>query len=190
MPYNINIPQPTDKLSQSQADILSNFQAINTLVSVNHGTFGAADEGKHKFVQLPQQGSDTTTAAAEVALYAKNDTDTGNTELFFRRPSNGAVISTTAASFTANGWTMLPSGIMLQWGSATMGGGSSQQDFALPRAFPTAILSVTATPNDTPSGNFTDIIMAIQALSTTQIRAKRKTNFGTPCSFNYLAIGY
>lgn len=191
MAYNQNIPQPTDKLSQSQSDILNNFQAINTLITVNHATFGTANAGKHNFVSLPQQGGNPGTAAAEIALYSKADaTSTGGVGLYLQRPSNGAAVSLTSANAVVNGWSMLPSGIIIQWGSSVMNGGVSQLDVNLPITFPTAILSVTATPNNTPSGNYTDIILAIQALSTTQIRAKRKTNFGTSCPFNFLAIGY
>jgi len=188
MAYNNAIPAANDLLSQSQQDIQQNFAAIQTLVGVNHINFGAVGEGKHLYLQLPEHAAPVT-AVNEAGFYANVGATSTVTELFFRRENNGASIPMTECLAAAAGWTFLPSGIMLQWGSATMNGGVSNLVVNLPRTFPTAIYSVTATPNDTPTGNHTDIIMAIQATSTTQITAKRKTNFGTACSFNFLAIG-
>lgn len=185
-----NIPQATDKLSKSQGDILGNNQELTTAFNLNHVNLNAVGEGKHAFLQMPQQAGDTATLAAEVAVYAKNDAVTTVTELFFRRPTNGAIIPMTATLAATPGWTYLPSGIILQWGSATMNGGVVMLDVTLPIAFPTAILSVTATPNALPAGDNLDIIMSITAINVTTIQANRKQKFGTACSFNYLAIGH
>ena len=55
MPYNANIPQATDILSQSQADLLNNFQAISVWVNIDHVDFGSVDEGKHNKVTFVVQ---------------------------------------------------------------------------------------------------------------------------------------
>lgn len=179
MPYNSNIPQPGDELSQSQADLLNNFIAIGTMLAPNNGA-----------VTFPQQGANVATGATTVALISKAGVLGAGTQLFYQPPSSAAPIEFTASVKAASGWTMLPSGIMLQWGSFTMAGGNATQSFALLKAFPTANLSVTATPNASPSGSHTDIIMAIASTGIQQITAYRKQNFGTACSFNFLAIGY
>jgi hypothetical protein len=122
MAYNPNIPQGTDTPANSQPQILANFQGINTLINVNHVEFDDPDQGKHKWVSLPQQSTSPVTLATEVALYGLQDAQTTVEELTFRRPSNGAVIPMTAFSAGTSGWTMLPSGILLKWQTVTVTG--------------------------------------------------------------------
>jgi len=118
MAYNPNIPQAGDIISQSQAQILQNFQEINTLIGVNHIDFSdPTNEGKHKFVTMPEQGSDPVTGATELALYAKHSIyGQVTTELFIRDPSNGGVFDITSSFAGANGWTFLSSGLLMMWG--------------------------------------------------------------------------
>lgn len=130
MAYNANVPQGTDRISDTQQPILDNFIAIQTLIGVNHENFASVlGEGKHKFLQMPAQVPTIPTSATEVGLYAKNDPTTGSPALFFQK-SNLAADS--GLSFTeyentlpgaptttqaASGWTRLPSGILVKWGS-------------------------------------------------------------------------
>lgn len=121
MPYLPNIPQPNDRIRDSQADLLGNFQALNTFLNVNHGDFGSAQEGKHKWVTFPNQMADPTTLAAEVAIFSKPGISTGNpSALFLRKENNAAVKTGGFTEFFTNGflegWTRLPSGILLKWG--------------------------------------------------------------------------
>lgn len=109
MAWNPNIPQPTDALSQSQADILANFQALDALF----------DGGIQNFVLLPVQSSGPTTTSTEVALYSKVGISTLQ-ELFFRRVSSGVEIDCTGSLQANLGWSRLPSGILLKWGFATV----------------------------------------------------------------------
>lgn len=108
MAFNPNIPQPTDALSQSQADILANFQAIAPLF----------DQGIQDFVILPVQGSAPTTAASELALYSKSVS--GTPQLFMRQQSNGTEFDFTSSLKADSGWARLPSGILIKWGPATV----------------------------------------------------------------------
>lgn len=107
MAFNPNIPQPNDALSQSQADILANFQAIAPLFN----------QGIQQFVKLPEQPSAPPTNANEIALYSKDVS--GATQLFMRRESNGTEINFTSSLQASSGWARLPSGILLKWGSST-----------------------------------------------------------------------
>ena len=115
-----DIPLSTDKLSTSQADIRTNFSDIQALITVNHGDFDAADEGKHTHVSLPEQGASPTTAADEVALFSRQSTLTGVAELAVRKESDGTVNEFTSSTAATNGWTRLPSGILLKWGIQTV----------------------------------------------------------------------
>lgn len=102
MTYDPNIPQPADLISQSQAQLLSNFQSLNTLYGLEHFAFDAASTGgKHKFVTLPDQGSAPTTAANVGAVYAKSVS--GATQLFWRGESSGAEQQITNPAIGATG---------------------------------------------------------------------------------------
>ena len=114
MAYQNDIPQPSDAFSKSQQDLLNNFAALKTLIDVNHETFGAANEGKHKWVSLPEQSSGPTTAVNEIALYTKEVS--GASQLFLRNENNGSEVDFTSATKAQNGETVLPSGIKLKWG--------------------------------------------------------------------------
>ncbi len=120
MAYNENIPQAEDNPSQSQGLILDNFQEISTAFNLNHGNFNAPDQGKHSFLQLPEQDEAPVTLTNEAAFYSKKSEFTENTELFFRREDNGDKIEFTSFLGATTGWTILPSGILLKWG--TQGG--------------------------------------------------------------------
>jgi len=116
MAYQQNIPQPTDELRDSQNDILQNFQGIKTAWDVNHVTFDLADEGKHSHVSLPEQAAGPATAANELAVYSKQSTLTGVAELFVRRESSGDEIELTSGLAANDGWSRLPSSILIKWG--------------------------------------------------------------------------
>jgi hypothetical protein len=195
VPYNANIPQPTDRISDSQADILGNFIALNTVMGENHYTFGTANEGKHQYVSLPEQGAAPATAVNEAALYTKIGTyDATNSQLFFRRENNGAEIECTASSLATNGWSYLPSGVLLKWGEGTTpAGGNWVLTFAVAATIPVfadvyqvMITTSSNTPGDT--NNF----VRLRTFTTTNITvygSPRITVGNAAVGFRYLAIG-
>ncbi len=73
MVFNNQIPQPNNRLSDSQGQLLSNNQALNTWSNVDHYQLidGTANSGKHKVTHWPDQVTDPATAANEPAMYAK-----------------------------------------------------------------------------------------------------------------------
>ena len=144
MPYNANIPLSTDKLSASQVDLNNNFQAINTWVGIDHVPFAnTVQQGEHNRVFFVQQAADIATAAAtDAVLYTKAGTG-GATNLFYRGPSNVDPIELTYANTSDNGYTMLPSGIMIQWGIKTIKDGALETTFTYP--FPNICLNVQLT---------------------------------------------
>jgi hypothetical protein len=187
MAYNNAIPQATDIISVSQSQLLENFAQINTVVGINHQTFGATGEGKHKFLQMPEQGSAPATAVDEAGLYAAVGATSTVAELVFRRENNGAAIAFTEHVAGASGWTMLPSGIMLQWGSGSVAGTSTLN---FPRTFPTACYNVqlTSTSGGTEQ-NFLNIVTG--SLTTTGFSAKSYTRSGNSSTSSalFFAIG-
>ena len=116
-PYNNNIPQPTDALNKSQGDLLTNFGSIKSLIDVNHYDFANTLAGKHMFVTLPIQAADPGTTSTEMALYTKDDGSGSNPAMFIQPKSSGTPINITSSGQATNGWTRLPSGILLKWGA-------------------------------------------------------------------------
>lgn len=188
MAYQANKPQPTDQMSQSQADLLGNFQAIDNIVLVDHEGFASADAGKHKKTLFTQQAGDQVTAATEVALYAKSNG--AATALYYRAPNNGAVTEISAcfpSTKAAKGSTMLPSGIILQWGTVNASHGGSHEAFL--GAFPALCASIQLTAIETGgSQNF----VSVQNINAAGFDAYSSTRSGGASNTNcyYLAIGY
>ena len=100
MAYNADIPQAADDPSQSQGQLLGNFQELNTSNSVNHVAYNDADQGKHKFMQMPEQSAAPTTAADEGGLYTKEVPTLAVTGLYFRDESSGTERQLTNLSIT------------------------------------------------------------------------------------------
>lgn len=137
--YQPTIPQATDQLSKSQGDILNNFGAIQTLIDYDHVDFSGAvvasistSAGKHFRVTLPAQSPAPTFAGGDVGFYNFLNTVSGINELYVNKLNVGSVnaqvpmtmsVLSTIASPTfvtgQNGWTYLPSGILLKWGLIT-----------------------------------------------------------------------
>lgn len=77
MAFLANIPQPTDKLKNSQDQLLKNNQQLDASFGVDHYTFsnGTTDNGKHNQVTTPKivGAVHPTTAANETKFYCMQD---------------------------------------------------------------------------------------------------------------------
>ncbi len=185
MAWNPNIPQPTDTLSQSQQDILGNFQALDALF----------DDGIQDYVILPVQTSDPATSSTQIAIYSKVDSTTTTQELFLRRVSSGAVIDMTASLKATNGWTYLPSGLLVKWGTATITGLNSLKTVTFPAAgtIPAFnnIFSMQVSTGVSSATDYNQTTM-ISSFSTTQFIVYVRQLIGIPptsCTIYYFAIG-
>ena len=192
--YLPNKPERTDIKAQSQADIAENFTQIKTLVDINHETFGAANQGKHLQTTFPVRAADPATAVNEIALYCKDDAG-GAASLFFKPENQG--IGATEYNFTTklaaeNGFSRLPSGILLKWGSS-LAAGATVVTFPVGANIPafTAIYQVIISPKqDAVGGN--DYYAFLTAKTTTTITVfgtLRTLNNPRNGHFDYLAIG-
>lgn len=193
MAYNQNIPGANDLLSQSQSEIQENFSQIKTVIDINHITFGDANQGKHLYLQLPEHAAPTT-AVNEGGLYANVGTTSTVTELFFRRENNGELIPMTErATGGAPGWTYLPSGIMLQWGSANLiGADAAGTTVAFVRSFPAACLNVQLTIVTTVGGQSRVAYVVTGSLTAANFKAAAKnstSNNRNDATVYYLATG-
>lgn len=135
MPYRTNIPQANQRINDTQPLILQNFALLNQYFGNNHITFNAgADWGKHTLVKFFSQGAfpanDPAAIVGTTEKWLYNLTYKGNPELFVRTSTTaaGSLANTpmTAKLFTSGtrGWTFLPSGIVLKFGTGTSNGGN------------------------------------------------------------------
>lgn len=196
MAFNPNIPQPDDFQDESQTQLLANFQALKTLIDVNHETFGSANEGKHKYVTLPEQSSAPATSTNEMALYTK--AVSGVTQMFLKNENSGSEVNfTSATKTTTDGTLTLPSGVILKWGQAsTAASGKTSHTFGV--AFPTAILTAYATISviggTEANAEANDRIVRIYDYTKTKISAvtyvDNVSRTRVSQSFTWFAIGY
>lgn len=133
MAWNPNIPQPTDQLSDSQADLLGNFQALDPLV--------VAFEN---YVKLTIQGAAPATAANQLALYTK-DGGGGIPHLFLREQSSGSEIDLSLKDITPTaGYLYLTQNLLLKWGvTATAPNNNAKTTYPF-NAGPPAFLAAAA----------------------------------------------
>jgi len=194
MAYQQNIPQPTDQISVSQADILNNFIALSTFLNINHVDFASADQGKHKFVSFPVQAVAPATTATEVALYSKTSTLLGGPELFFRNASSGIEYEFTSAVGATTGWARFPSGILIKWGNVSANG-AAVITFPVAANTPvfTAVYSAQVSVNTIGGANVDpDTFVTVNAISATQLTvfgSARSTTGAAATNFTYLVIG-
>ena len=152
MTFNPNIPKPTDLLSNSQADLLANNGFLNASFSRNHVALNiATNNGKHTFIEMPTLASIPAPVpgliAGEGTLYTKGS---GGAQLFYTPGTSGneyQLTRTIAASFasfaSANpGWTFLPGGLLLQWGTKTLSANNTLTTITFPVTFTAPVTNV------------------------------------------------
>lgn len=146
MTYTTDIPISGDSLGGTRDRIRANFQLINSVLAVNHAAFNTLNAGKHNFLQVPELSTQTpttppTTAVNECALYSNVGANPAETNLYFRGENNGFNYQLTRAysSYTSSfantsgtgtsGWTFLPGGMILAYGSKSSPGTSGSITF-------------------------------------------------------------
>ncbi len=106
MTYTRNIPISGDSLGGTRDRIRTNFQQIDTVMAVNHVAFNSSGEGKHKFVQTPDQTADVASGVNEPVFYATSISGTNLGVLQYSRGGSSAVptpvtsIQSTSASIS------------------------------------------------------------------------------------------
>ena len=190
MAYTNNVPQANQQVSQTQSLIQANFMALSS--------FG------NGYAELSLQSVAPSFSASNDGLYTLTNATTSASELYVHKqtvdapaevPFTAACMSNTAMAGCLNGWSYLPSGLLIKWGNylatsniifavnvgATSGGPNYNKVF---QTYVTSAWggSVTATPSipvvsatgTTVAGNFNAFV----------------TNFDAAKSrFNYLVIG-
>lgn len=194
MAFNNSIPQPTDRIKDSQSALLANFQAIKTVIDINHVTFDdpSGDEGKHNYVSMPRQGAAPATGATEIALFSQLSTLSGATELVVRKESSGDEIEFTSALAANPGWARLPSGILLKWSAGNLANGAATYTWPTGATIPafTNVFSVNVALRETVAG--ADKAIQLTSFSTTTVivyGTQRTAVAAASTNYNIFAIG-
>jgi hypothetical protein len=212
MVYQYNIPASTDQLSVSQGDIQGNFNALGAIAGNTQPASASLNATSgFKWINLPNNGAippaGSAFPATNVALYSATDATSTQNELYINKTNNAGVVQIAATESilgssnpvpgvfgNATGYTMLPSGIKLVWGTA-VGSGVGAQTITLAgaQAFANTILTAQCTIIGTSA-------TAVQALVRLQgfpganqfsvvVSNVTGTAFNTS-NFVWLAIGY
>lgn len=136
LPYNLNFPQSTDYMRDSQPLMLDNYASIFTFMGADHINFNLANAGFHRQMTFPQLESAPESNAKEM-LYA---TETSVTEVLRLFIQTAAGVSNSfddrflaALNLGGTNYIQLPSGVILKWGlSNAVGTGIVTHTWDLP----------------------------------------------------------
>jgi len=209
IPYVPNIPAATDIISNSQPQLQTNNNGLNTWTGVDHLNFADGNAGMHKWLEFPNNGTIPTLIAGKLDIFPLLNNNvppiapvpvpaafrTTRTEVFIQPAATiagvlGNAYPLTATSPLANGFAYLPSGLIMQWGTVALNAGESSVLF--PTAFPIACLTVQLTANQA-SGHTNIVSVLTSAPITNTGFATKSTNTGgggEACQALFLAIGY
>ena len=175
MTYNSSIPQSTDLISNSQAQILANFGQLNTQYGSDHDGFNTGSgngSGMHDQVTfLANQSAPSLTrnsVAGVSGLYV--NTDGTNSQLFFQN-AVGSVQLSGAFSAATPGYVTLPGGIVMQWKLVSIA--STTGSWMFPVGY-TTLYSVSIAPQQNAT-------MWVSASSTTEITISRSGSGSSAC---------
>jgi hypothetical protein len=184
--YYSAIPQRTDNPSTSQGQMLTNFGSINSIVGVDHVTFGSASntDGYHKRVSIPAAGNQTvpTNALAliDTALQSRGNYNTLLLPFF----TAGALSFPMIPNITPNtqGYFLQIGQLIIYFGTAVLSSPATTYvvDFTILN-YQGIVPSVQAIT----SGN--GVVASVASVSKTQVTFKVNS---TNVTLYWFAIGY
>jgi hypothetical protein len=214
MPFLPNIPQSTDQLSVSQGNILTNFSILGAIAgNANPSSSSINAISGFNWLYLPPQASNppagATFTAGNIGLYSSNTVNsiTGQNELYINKrnqatvvqiPATASILSVTSApALNSNGWTYLPSGILMKWGFVQMNnsGAPFSVAFASGANIPVfqQVFNIQLTQSynsNTTSQNRVFAVSLLTPPTTTGFTMTYSGSFDTSTWIYYLAIGY
>lgn len=138
--YNNNIPNPPNNPQTDVPNMKVNTNSIAALISQDHFGFNNNAGGNHKQVHLKNTSAPGGLGAnADGVFYANLQ---GGQSWPFWQNNTGIFQLFGQQSIAASGYFTLPGGLIIQWGTASVG--SSLVSITFPLAFPTAAFAITA----------------------------------------------
>lgn len=202
------IPQGTDQLSVSQGDILNNFTILGAIAGNANASSGSLNvTSGFNWVYMPTNGVAIPPAGAafpagELGIYSATNGTTTKNELYINKTNQATVVQVpmtasimsqnSAPAALSNGWTYLPSGILLKWGANQVVTGSQTINFPAGSPPFTQCITVMLT---VAQGGGADVNRAIRLVSVaptgfTAYGSTRTSTGAAATTFTYLAIGY
>lgn len=123
-----NVPLSGQTLGNTRVPINQNFVTIDTAFQVDHVPYVTSGQGKHNKVTFPNQTSTPTFVASEMGMFNQLKNPTPRQDIWIIRgddtgnpyPMTGYNNKSPASSAPTNGWTYIPSGMIMAWGTATI----------------------------------------------------------------------
>lgn len=213
--YTIPLPVSGNNPSVDQPNMTTNNASVNSIIGVDHFSFNDSSGGLHKqstYVDsLLPLGTSISISAGQVAFYGKTNgqsqvmatSDAGANEYQMTRfiDADFALFATDTVypqappvAFEEGGWTFLPGGLLLQYGSSLPGAivsGSSIGTTKFPIAFTSVPFSVILSPVSKAGG--ADINNTVSLVTGTLGNTSFGWNWQTSTSkytgFHWIAIG-
>ena len=153
VPYVRGYPPDGSSLGQTKAVIRNNLDGTFDTVAVDHvnnngGVTGIQPAGYHTVAHMVPQGADPATVAGYGQLYSKTVNSFTNDQALFWETGNGLIQQLTTnltPSATANGYSFLPGGIIIQL--MKVNNPVSGMTYNFPITFPTTCFSIQLTPS-------------------------------------------
>lgn len=205
-----NVPLATQRIKDTQAPILINFQTIDTAFSVNHVGYNDSSgrQGAHKFLSMPQITPAPAYVVGDFLIFNKATAAPfklpAGAYLWMKKSNvaNSEIPWTATATGTGGtpshpfGWTYLPSGILVKWGNiagtnvtspmtVTFPTGATIPDF---KTIQIVMLSTTTTNLSNPD-DANKALFQLFSFNTTQFRTTNDIAPNTDTGLIYLAIG-
>lgn len=174
--YTESIPNSGESLGSTRVRIHDNFSQIFTVFNQNHVDFNTIPgEGKHKFLQMPEQASAPSTATNEGGLFVEPGIDPVEANLIYRGENNGFEYALTVVdqarsakfgtnntigggSTTTHGWIFLSGNLVLNYGNTGNAASAAvnPKNFAKPySSTPYFVMATSGTPTAISTTGFT-----------------------------------
>lgn len=198
-----DVPTSGQTLGGTQNPIRQNFLTINTAFAVDHAVYGDSLQGEHNKVTLTvQAASPLPTIASNQFVVYNTVPNTGSNaaypvtlatdEICILRQSTSKSIPITAAAANAAGWTYLPSGILMKWGTTgTISNGATitfPTGAAIP-IFQSAPFNIQLTIRTSNFGNVVTLYVNSSTAANFVVGIFNQFAAGTDASLSWLAIG-
>jgi|FreactcultuFSWF8_1027224.scaffolds.fasta_scaffold00462_4 hypothetical protein len=190
--YVPGYPPNGSSLGQTKATIRDNLDGTFDTLAIDHinnnGQPGSNPAGYHKVIHIVPQGSNPGAVTGYGQLFSKTVNSVTTDEALFWETGAGLIqqltVNLTPAAVT-NGYTFLPGGLIMQWGTAISFTSGNTVSFTI--VFPTACLNVQATIKDTGSRQFVyTSSYSTAGFIATLLNSNGSAETGT---FTWLAIG-
>lgn len=199
MTFNPNIPTGLVKLSIDYLNIKNNFSASNTVFGVDHNTFSdtSPQKGYHKSIHIVPQATPAAVSGYG-QLYSNTTTDINtDTALFWETGSTSPVRNVQLTmnfvpKSNTNGFTFLPGGLILQWGtvSSAIKNTSTNVNFATSNMnFPNNCFGVTGSLSAGTTSSTLTISKITGGTNKTAFNYFINSNSSQTIDFTWLAIG-